>query len=57
MSLNTIIDLTKDPINGQPMRDPIGKESPLPMEMALDIFKNLKQDLRSVALVCRKMRQ
>ncbi len=43
-----------DPINGLPMVDPIGENSPLFMDVAQIIFQNLKADLPAVALVCKK---
>ncbi len=54
MSLNTAIVLAKDPVNGQLMVDPLGQNSPLPIDVVPIIFQNLKTDLPSVALVCKK---
>ena len=53
MSLNTAIISGRDPVNGQPMIDPIGYESPLPLDVSPIIFQNLRSDLPSVALVCK----
>ncbi len=54
MSLNTAIVLARDPINGQLMVNPLGQNSPLPLDVVPIIFQNLKADLTSVALVCKK---
>ncbi len=54
MSLNTAIVLARDPINGQLMVDPLGQNSSLPIDVVPIIFQNLKADLTSVALVCKK---
>ena len=53
MSFNAVIVPGRDPINGQPMVDPLGQQSPLPIDVARIIFQNLKADLPSVALVCK----
>ncbi len=53
MSFNAVIVPGRDPINGQLMVDPLGQQSPLPIEVARIIFQNLKADLPSVALVCK----
>ena len=53
MSLYSVITGT-DPINGLLLVDPIGENSPLFMDAAQIIFQNLKADLPSVALVCKK---
>jgi hypothetical protein len=53
MSLNTNIVSGIDPINKQPMIDPIGQNSPLPLDIARIIFQNLKADLPFLALACR----
>ncbi len=52
MTLNIAIS-GRDSGNGQHMADPIGQNSPLPMDVARIIFQNLKSDLPSVALVCK----
>ena len=53
MTLNAAIVSGRDSINGQPMVDPIGQQSPLPIDVARIIFQNLKADLPAVALVCK----
>ncbi len=52
MTLNIAIS-GRDSGNGQLMVDPVGRNSPLPMDVARIIFQNLKADLPSVALVCK----
>ena len=54
MTLNIAIVSQRDPISGQPMVDPIGQNSPLPMDTARIILQNLKAELPHVALVCKK---
>ena len=51
--INAIVS-ERDPISGQPMVDPIGQNSPLPMDTARIILQNLKAELPHVALVCKK---
>ena len=50
---NIAIVSGRDSDNGQHMADPIGQNSPLPIDVARIIFQNLKSDLPSVALVCK----
>ncbi len=52
MTINTVV-LWRDPINGQPMVDPLGKENSLPIDVVRIILQNLKADLPEVALVCK----
>ena len=45
-----------DSCNGQPLVDPIGKTSPLPLDVTRIIFQNAKADLHQLALVCIEWR-
>ncbi len=53
MSLSMAIVSGRDPVSGQPMTDPIGPFSNIPMEVIRIILQNLKPDLPAIALVCR----
>ncbi len=53
MSLSMAIVSGRDPISGQPMTDPIGPFSVLPIDVVRIILQNLKADLPAIALVCR----
>ncbi len=52
-SLDTNLISGRDPINGQPLVDPIGKGGPLPLDVKRIIFQNSKAYLPSLALVSK----
>ena len=53
MTLTTANKLGTNPVNGRTMVDPMGSNSPLPIDATRIILQNLKRDLPKIALVCR----